>query len=79
MPGTVSIISGIAVALNVGLNILLISDYGINGVAIASTVSYFVAAIGLHIVHRKMTGLTMRETLILKRSDIEMLTKMIKR
>ncbi len=78
-PGTVSIISGIAVVLNIGLNILLVSDYGINGVAMASTVSYFVAAIGLHIIHRKMTGLTMRETLILRRSDIEMLTKMVKR
>ena len=79
MPGTVSLISGIAVAINVGLNFLLISDYGVNGVAMASTFSYFIAAIGLHIIHKKMTGLTMRETLVLQRRDIEMLTKMIKR
>ncbi|MBV1920246.1 MAG: oligosaccharide flippase family protein [Pseudomonadales bacterium] len=79
MPGTVSIISGIAVALNIGLNFLLISDYGINGVAMASTFSYFIAAIGLHITHKRMTGLTLRETLILQKSDIQMLTKMIKR
>jgi len=78
MPGTVSVISGFAVALNIGLNLLLINDYGINGVAMASTVSYFIAAIGLHIVHRKMTGLTLRETLILQKSDVEMLTKVIK-
>ena len=79
MPGTVSLISGLAVVINVGLNLALISRYGINGVAVASTFSYFIAAMGLHIIHKRMTGLTLRETLILQRSDIEMLTKMIKR
>lgn len=79
MPGTVSLISGLAVGLNIGLNIFLISDYGINGVALASTFSYFIAAVGLHVIHKKMTGLTMRETLLLQVGDIEILTKMIKR
>jgi len=78
-PGAVSLISGSAVVINLVLNFLLISDYGIAGVAISSSFSYFVAALGLHAVHRKMTGLTLKETLVLRTEDVALLLKFVKR
>lgn len=79
MPGTVSIISGTAVAVNLLLNVALINSMGINGVAIASTLSYGIAALGLYRVHSKHTGLSAKETLLIRRNDFQLMLRLVKR
>ncbi|OUS24659.1 hypothetical protein A9Q99_23900 [Gammaproteobacteria bacterium 45_16_T64] len=78
-PGAVSLISGLAVLINILLNLLLVSDYGVAGVAVSSSFAYLIAALGLHGVHRKLTRLTLRETLILRSEDISLLLTFVKR
>lgn len=78
-PGTVSLISGFAVCINVLLNLLWVSDFGVLGVAAASSVAYGIAAIGLHGIHRKLTGMTLRETLLVRPEDIALLLTFLKR
>ncbi len=70
MPGTVSIISGMAVLTNVALNMILIPLYGINGAAIAASFAYGLAAVGLYRTHSRLTGLKVVNTVIIKRSDL---------
>jgi len=79
MPGTVSIISGVAVIINIILNYAFVELLGMNGVALASTLSYAIAAIGLAVIYSRKTGLGFRETLLIKHSDLKLLLEIIRR
>jgi O-antigen/teichoic acid export membrane protein len=79
MPGTISIISGMAVIVNIALNYAFVESLGMNGVALASTLSYAIAAIGLSIIYSRLTGLGFRETLVIKYSDIKLLLETFRR
>ena len=53
-------------------DILLIPEFGINGAAIASSVSYFLAALYLFVVYLNHSGLSARDLLWLKSADIQL-------
>ena len=61
----------IALAGNLGLNFLLIPSQGIVGAAMATTVSYSVAAMLLLVFFLRESGLGLSEVLIIRRSDID--------
>jgi O-antigen/teichoic acid export membrane protein len=58
-----------ALLINVLLNVLLIPQFGINGAAMASSVSYSVGAIWLCFFFAKETGLGVSDILFFKRED----------
>jgi Na+-driven multidrug efflux pump len=60
----------IALAGNLGLNLLLIPSRGIAGAAMATTLSYTVAAVLLLVFFLRESGLGLSEVLVLRRSDI---------
>lgn len=55
-PGTVSVAMGLAVVVNVLLNLVLIPQFGIDGAAAASVITYCVAAIALAAAFTRITG-----------------------
>lgn len=58
-------------------DVLLIPTMGINGAAIASTVSYFLSGVFLFVMYVRHTGLAARDLLWLNASDVELaLTKL---
>ncbi len=60
----------LALSLNVGLNFMLIPRLGISGAAISHDVSYGAAALLLLIAFIRDSGRSVRETLIVERSEI---------
>lgn len=60
-----------ALFLNVLLNIILIPKFGINGAAIASSVSYTIGAIWLCFFFAQETGLGVSDILFFKRKDYQ--------
>ena len=70
---------GIAAALNVFLNIVLIPLYGILGAAAASFVSYIVCGVSFLAYFCRKSKTPVFEMLIIKQEDIKMMLKYIKR
>lgn len=62
----------VTLLLNVVLNVILIPQYGINGAAFASTVSYIVGAIIFSIAYHRHTGLSYSDLFILNKEDINL-------
>lgn len=62
-----------ALALNVGLNYLLIPTLGGNGAAIASTISYLMAASAMLLVFCRMHELRIRDFLLIRPEDTRLL------
>lgn len=62
------VISGLAI--NIGINLVLIPLAGISGAAIASSISYTVTAGLTVLVFRRMSGRGFAETLIVRRGDL---------
>lgn len=62
-----------ALALNVGLNYLLIPEMGGNGAAIASSISYLVAAIAMLTVYCHMHDASPLNFILLRRNDVQLL------
>lgn len=58
-----------ALIVNIVLNILFIPEYGANGAAVASTISYSLAAIIYLIVYSKEVEISIREILSFSRND----------
>lgn len=68
----VSIIAAaISLVVNIGLNFILIPKYGIEGAAIASTISYIIAGAILVLVVKMESGISLREMLFIDKSDIK--------
>jgi O-antigen/teichoic acid export membrane protein len=69
----------IALCLNVGLNLLLIPRFGIEGAALANGLSYGTAALILLAVFVRQSGHTVRETLIVGPGDLRDLSAAARR
>jgi O-antigen/teichoic acid export membrane protein len=61
--------AGTALAVNVGLNAVLIPRLGIAGAAVSTAVSYSLAALVLLVVFRRESGTSFGDTLVVRRSD----------
>lgn len=70
-PGSVSVISGVCVALNVVLNLVLTPRFGIEGTAAAATTVYVLAAVALAWLHWRITGIPAHESLFLRPADVQ--------
>ena len=60
-----------AVVLNIALNLLLIPQYGANGAALASTMSYTLSALAFMVVYARAVGLPLSDLLRYRRSDFD--------
>jgi O-antigen/teichoic acid export membrane protein len=69
-PGLGSFILGVGLVANIAANIALVPQFGINGAAAASSISYSLTAILTVVAFTRVSGLGVRETLLIKRSDI---------
>lgn len=69
-PGRVTavLISGLVV--NLAANLLLIPQFGMNGAALATTISYTAAAALILLLFRRLSGQSLRQTLIVRGSDV---------
>jgi O-antigen/teichoic acid export membrane protein len=68
-----------ALGLNVGLNLLLIPRFGIEGAAIAHGVSYGSAAVILLVVFARESGHSLRDILLVGRTDVDDLLRAARR
>jgi O-antigen/teichoic acid export membrane protein len=67
----VNIVAAVAaLAINVGLNCILIPRWGISGAAISTAVSYSIAALILLVVFVRESGYTVAETILVQRKDL---------
>lgn len=71
--GTVILVTGLAA--NVASNLMLIPVYGINGASAASSISYGLTALLALAAFRHLSGRSLVETLILRRSDLAALRR----
>jgi O-antigen/teichoic acid export membrane protein len=72
-PGTGTLILVAGLALNIAANLVLIPVYGIRGAAAASSLSYIATAALTLIVFHRLSDRGLRETLIIRSSDIRAL------
>jgi O-antigen/teichoic acid export membrane protein len=68
-PGLISLISLVPLIVNLGLNILLIPEYGINGAALSSLISYTIRSLLTLIVFSKLHRLPLADCILVRRSD----------
>lgn len=73
LPIKYSLTSAIALVTMIILNLLLIPKFGINGAALASTVSYVAAAVSIMYIYMRLTGNCVRDLIVPKYSDIVLL------
>jgi len=69
-----TIADSISLAVNIPLNLLLIPKMGISGAALASTVSYSMAAIAILAAFLKISGNSWVDTILFKREDLRIYT-----
>lgn len=69
---------GPSVIINIILNIIFIPKYGSSGVAIASTISYTIAAFLFLFVYSKNTEMTIKEILMYRYDDFSVIINKIK-
>lgn len=67
-----------ALILNILLNLLWIPDYGGEGAAMATNVSYTAGSIGYLIIYSRILKVPLKDILIIKREDITRMNEMIK-
>ena len=77
-PGFISLVSVIAMIFNLLLNYLMIPNYGINGAAISSSISYTISMIILLCFFLKKTGLNSIDVLLPQSKDIVFLLDSLK-
>jgi O-antigen/teichoic acid export membrane protein len=68
-----------ALAMNVGLNVILIPRFGIAGAALAHGLSYGTAATILLAAFVRLSGLSLRQTLLVGRADVDDLVRAARR
>ncbi|MDG5789308.1 flippase [Evansella sp. AB-P1] len=69
----------ITLVINLILNFILIPKYGINGAALASTLSYFFAGIGFGFVYSRREKISMKELFFIKKQDITHVKDIVKK
>ena len=74
-PTNYSVTSGVALTIMILLDVLLIPRYGIDGAALASTVSYFAATSLIVYIYIRLTGNPLRMLIIPQRSDLVFIKK----
>lgn len=62
-----------ALVVNVALNLILLPDFGAKGAAVASSISYSLAGIGLMFIYCHVTGVSLSELWRYRRSDFDFL------
>ncbi|SDI20257.1 lipopolysaccharide biosynthesis protein [Pseudomonas panipatensis] len=77
-PGALSIMMGLAVALNLALNLVLIPSLGIVGAGIASSVAYLAVTLAMLVLYCRLSGVPWQRTLILLPEDIRQLRDMLR-
>ncbi|MGD9160756.1 MAG: polysaccharide biosynthesis C-terminal domain-containing protein [Desulfobacteraceae bacterium] len=70
-PGFISIVSLITMTCNLVLNYLMIPQYGINGAAISSSISYAISTLIILVFFLRKTGLAWDEVLLVKKKDVQ--------
>jgi O-antigen/teichoic acid export membrane protein len=68
-PGVSSIIAGVTMAITIGLDVLLIPKWGINGAALASTIAYTFHGTTCVLVLSRITGIPLRNLIVPTASD----------
>jgi len=69
---------GTVALLNILLNLFLIPTLGINGAAIASSISYIMGAITFAVLYSRLQKLSFRNTMILNNADISYIFDLMK-
>jgi O-antigen/teichoic acid export membrane protein len=69
-PGVGAMILGAGLATNIAANLVLVPRFGINGAAAASSISYLLTAVLTVGVFLRMSGRSLRETLVIQPVDI---------
>jgi O-antigen/teichoic acid export membrane protein len=72
-----SITSGVALVLMVVFDVILIPRIGLNGAAIASSISYFVATVFIIYLYVRLTGVSYKALLIPRKSDFAIYKKIL--
>ncbi|MDQ0218441.1 hypothetical protein ELQ35_03585 [Peribacillus cavernae] len=72
-------VSFVNVGLNVVLNLLLIPEFGVQGAAVASSLTYIVSFIIKVIIYKNVTKQPIKEFLLIKGSDIKMILDLAKK
>ena len=72
-PGTTTAIMALGLATNVIANLILIPALGINGAALASSISYALTASVTLVVFRSLSGRGIIETIVLRPADVRAL------
>ena len=70
-PGRVTAVLICGLIVNVTANLLLVPRLGMNGAAFAATVSYVTTAALIVLLYRSLSGRGLRETLVVRRSDVQ--------
>jgi O-antigen/teichoic acid export membrane protein len=73
--GTFVLLTGLG--LNIAANLILVPRFGINGAAASSSISYGLTALLTLAVFRRLSGRGIVETLIIRRSDLRALGRMV--
>ena len=69
-PGRLTAVLVAGLLVNLGANLTLIPQFGMNGAAAASTISYSVTAVLVLVLYRILSGMGVRETLVIRRADV---------
>ena len=77
-PGTVSLLSGTALLINIPLNFCLIPVMGISGAALSSSISYILATTLAIRIYISSAHISAKETILIKQSDIKNIVNYIK-
>ncbi len=65
---TAALVTGLVI--NLAANLVLIPALGMNGAALASTISYTTTAVLILLLFRSISGQSLRDTVVLKRADV---------
>jgi O-antigen/teichoic acid export membrane protein len=69
-PGTATLIMVAGLVANVAANLILIPRYGINGAAVASSLSYGLTAVLALVMFQRVSGRGLVETLVVRPADL---------
>ena len=74
-----TIVTGIALIVTISLNLLLIPRMGIEGAALASTISYAVSALMTLVIFGKISKISIRDTILVTTEDIRLYHNIMRR
>lgn len=79
MPGVVMVIALATLVLNVALNLALIPSFGMRGAAASASLTALVNVLWRFVVYRRITGVSLRDLVLLRRSDLKLVLGRIRR